>query len=189
MIRLLLLLAASAILALGQNTSIIQGQWPGETTLVFRDGSNNQQYICTALSIQPAYTWSGSSLITSIVDAGTTATITFAGNHGLSNDNRIFILGMTSAGTTALNAAAGFKVTVSSATVVTITTSGVTDGNYTPTTDPAMAIWTTAPRSNAGIWYVIRQYFTGNLLDRIANAEGDISPGKICDNRATYGYQ
>lgn len=189
MIRLFILLAASAILALGQNTSIIQGQWPGETTLIFRDGSNNQQYVCTALSIQPTYTWSGSSMITSIVDSGTTATITFAANHGLSNDNRIFILGMTSAGTTALNAAAGFKVTVSSATVVTITTSGVTDGNYTPTTDPAMAIWTVAPRTTAATWQIIRQYFTTTYLDRVANAEGDISPSKICDNRATYGYQ
>lgn len=189
MIRLFILLAASAILALGQNTSIIQGQWPGETTLIFRDGSNNQAYICTALSKQPSYTWSTTAMITSIVDSGTTATITFASAHGLLADSRIFILGMTSAGTSALNAAAGFAVTISSTTVVTITTSGVTDGAYTPTTDPAMAIWTTAPRSNANQWYIIRQYFTGNLLDRIANAEGDISPSKSCDARSTYGYQ
>ena len=187
MIRVFCFLLA-AFSAFAQNSSITQSLWPGETTLIFRDGSNNQQYFCTALTKQPTYTWSTSALITSIVDSGTTSTITFASAHGLLNDNRIYIGGMTSSGTSALNAAAGFVVTVSSTTVVTITTSGVTDGSYTPTTDPAMAIWTTAPRTSAAIWQIIRQYFTTTYTDRISLAEGDLSPNKICDSRTTYAY-
>lgn len=189
MTRVFLFLVASATLAFGQNSSITQSRYPGETTLIFRDGSNNQQYFCTAVSQQPTYTWTTTAMITSIVDSGSTSTITFASAHGLLADNRIYILGMTSAGTTALNAAAGFVVAVSSTTVVTITTSGVTDGTYTPSTDPAMAIWTIAPRTTAAIWQIIRQYFTTTYTDRITLADGDSSPSKICDNRATYGYQ
>lgn len=186
--RLFLFLTVFTALAFSQNSSIIQSQWPGETTLIFRDGSNNQQYFCTALSKQPTYTWSTTAMITSIVDSGTTATITFASAHGLLADNRIYIVGMTSAGTSPLNAEAGFVVTISSTTVVTITTSGVTDGNYTPTTDPAMGIWTTAPRTTASVWQIIRQYFSTTYTDRISLAEGDLSPSKSCDARATYAY-
>ena len=159
MIRLLTFLAVFAITAFGQNSSIIQSQWPGETFLIYRDGSSNQQYICSALAKQPAYTWSGTSMVTNITDAATTATITFPSAHGLSNDNRIYITGMTSAGTTALNAAAGFVITVTSSTAITITTSGVTDGVYTPVTDTGMRIWTTAPRTNALQWQIFRQYY------------------------------
>jgi len=188
MIRLLYLLAIFACTAFSQNVSLAQSEWPGETFLIYRDGSNNQQYICTAFSKQQTYTWSGLSMITSISDSGTTATITFAANHGLSNDNRIYIGGMTSTGTTALNAGAGFVITVSSATVVTITTSGVTDGVYTPSTDTGMKIWTTAPRTNAAQWQILRQYFTTTYTDRGSYAEGDLEPNKICDNRSTYAY-
>ena len=181
-------MAMLAAAAFGQNASIIQGQWPGETILMYRDGSNNLEYQCIAVSTQPAYTWTGSSMITSIADSGTTSTITFASAHGLSNGNRIFILGMTSSGTTGLNNSTGYVVTVSSPTVVTITTSGITDGTYTPSTDPAMKIWSTAPRTNANIWVITKFYWTTTYLDRQSNAEGDINPSKACDSRTTYAY-
>jgi len=183
----LLLFAATISAAFAQTqSSIIQDQWPAETFLIFRDGSNNQQYICTALAKQPNYNWRGLSMITSIVDSGTTATITFAAAHGLSADNRIVIAGMTSAGTTALNAS--FKIAVTNTTVITITTSGVTDGSYTPLTDPAMVISTTAPRTTAAVWQILRQYYTTTYLDRGSYAEGDGEPNKICDNRTSYAF-
>ena len=188
MYRIFALMAMLAAAVFGQNTSIVQGQWPGETILMYRDGSNNLEYQCTALSTQPAYTWSGSSMITSLTDAANTATIVFASAHGLSNGNRIFILGMTSSGTTGLNNSTGYIVTVTNSTTVTITTSGVTDGAYTPSTDPAMKFWTTAPRTNANIWVITKFYWTTTYLDRQSNAEGDISPSKACDSRTTYAY-
>jgi len=186
MYRLILLVATlSAAFAQTQN-SIIQDQWPSETFLVFRDGSNNQQYVCTALAKQPNYTWSTTAMVTNIVDSGTTATITFPAAHGLSTDNRIIIAGITSVGATGLNGS--FKVTVTSTTQLTITTSGVTDGTYTPTSDPALTISTTAPRTNANQWQIQRMYYTTTYLDRGSYAEGDLEPNKACDSRATYAY-
>lgn len=186
MYRLILFTAVVSAAFSQTQSSIIQGQWPSETFLVFRDGSNNQQYICTALAKQPNYTWSTTALVTNIVDAGTTATITFPAAHGLSTDNRIVIAGVTSVGATGLNGS--FKVTVTSTTQLTITTSGVTDGTYTPTSDPALKISTTAPRTSANQWQILRQYYTGAYLDRGSYAEGDLEPNKSCDARATYGY-
>jgi len=180
------LLAAFSVFA--QNSSITQSLWPGETTLIFRDGSNNQQYFCTALSRQPNFQWTGTSMITSIADSGTTATITFVSAHGLAVDNRILIRGMVSAGTSALNGLFNV-VSVGSTTTLTVTTSGVTDGTYTPSTDPLMQINTTAPRTSAAVWQIMRQYFTTTYVDRIALAEGDLQPSKICDDRSTYSYQ
>ena len=179
---------AAVLSAFSQNASIIQNQWPGETTLIYRDGSNNMEYICKAVSTQSAYTWTGASMITSLTDAASTATIVFASAHGLVNGNRIFILGMTSSGTTGLNNSTGYIVTVTNSTTVTITTSGVTDGAYTPSTDPAMTFWTTAPRTNANIWTISKMYWTTTYLDRIANAEGSLNVGYACDSRTTYAY-
>jgi hypothetical protein len=186
MYRLLLFIATVGAAFAQTQSSIIQGQWPPETLLVFRDGSNNQQYTCAALAKQPNYTWSTTAQITNIVDSGTTATITFAAAHGLSADNRIVIAGMTSAGTTALNAS--FKIAVTNTTVITVTTSGVTDGTYTPVTDPALVISTTAPRTTAAIWQIQRLYYTTTYLDRSSYAEGDSDPNKICDNRTAYAF-
>ena len=186
MYRLFLFLATICAAFAQTQDSITDSRWPPETFRVFRDGSNNQQYICTALSKQPVYNWSGLAMITSIVDSGTTATITFASAHGLADDNRIVIAGMTSAGTTGLNAS--FKISVTNTTVITITTSGVTDGSYTPSTDPLMIISTTAPRTNANQWVILRNYYTTTFLDRSSYAEGDLEPNKACDSRTTYGY-
>ena len=186
MYRLLLFIATISTAFAQTQSSIIQDQWPAETFLIFRDGSNNQQYICTALAKQPIYNWRGAVMITSIVDSGTTATITFASAHGLSADNRIVIAGMTSAGTAALNAS--FRIAVTNTTVITITTSSVTDGTYTPLTDSGMVISTTAPRTNANQWLILRNYYTGAYLDRSSYAEGDLEPNKSCDARATFGY-
>jgi hypothetical protein len=186
MYRLFLFLATICAAFAQTQDSITDSRWPPETFRVFRDGSNNQQYICTALSKQPVYNWSGLAMITSIVDSGTTATITFASAHGLAADNRIVIAGMTSAGTTGLNAS--FKIAVTNTTVITITTSGVTDGSYTPSTDPLMIISTTAPRTTAAQWQILRQYFTTTYVDRGSWAEGDSNADKICDNRTSYAF-
>lgn len=186
MYRLLLFIATICAASAQTQNSITDSRWPPETFRIFRDGSNNQQYICTALSKQSVYNWSGLAMITSIVDSGTTATITFASAHGLSDDNRIVIAGMVSAGTSALNAS--FKIAVTNTTVITITTSGVTDGNYTPSTDPLMIISTTAPRTTAAQWQILRQYYTTTYLDRGSYAEGDSTPDKICDSRSTYAF-
>ena len=187
MTRAFLFLMA-ALCSFAQNDSIIQGRWPPETALSFRDGSNNQEYICTALTRQPNYRWTGSSMITSIADAANTSTITFVSAHGLLVGNKITISGMASAGTTGLNTS--FNVaTVGSTTTLTITTSGITDGTYTPGTDPLMAIDATAPRTTASIWQIIKKFYTTTYLDRTAWADGDSQPTKVCDSRTTYSYQ
>lgn len=187
MIRLFLFLA-TIVAAFAQNASIIQNQWPGESTLIYRDGSNNMEYVCKALSNQPTYTWTGSSMITSLTDSASTATIVFAAAHGLQNGNRIYVQGMTSSGTTGLNNSTGYIVTVTNSTTVTITTSGITDGAYTPSTDPSMAFWSTAPRTNAAIWTISKYFWTTTYLDRISNVEGSLNTGYACDSRTTYAY-
>jgi len=186
MIRVLCFLAASFV-AFSQNASIIQSLWPPQTTLTFYDGSNNPEYYCIALSKQPNYQWTGTSLITNIVDAANTATITFPAAHGLAVDNQITISGVVSSGATGLNGT--FKVvSVGSTTTLTITTSGVTDGTYTPVTDPLMQINTTAPRTTAAAWQIMKLYYTTTYNTRIAWAGGSLEPNNICDNRTTLSY-
>lgn len=182
MIRVFLFMAA--IMSL-YSQAIVPGQ-AAQTTRIFRNGSNQQEYFCTAYSKQANYSWTGSSMITSIVDSGTTATITFVSAHGLNNDNSIQILGVTEVGGTALNST--FTVTVTSTTAVTITTSGVTDGSYTPSGNPSMSVNTTAPLTFRPIWQIAKQYWTSTYNDGLAYADGDSSWQKICDNRASYSY-
>jgi len=72
----------------------------GITPLYFRDGSNNVQYTCRALSKQPTYAWgwvapTSGGVISTISVNTNTATITFSANHGLAADNQIIISAAT----------------------------------------------------------------------------------------------
>lgn len=102
------------------------------TTLQYRDGSNNVEYVCKALSNQPNYTWtSGAVTPVSIVDLVSTGTLTTTNPHNLTTGDKVIISGVT----TDADLNGIYTVTVTSATTFTFTTANVTDGTYTdPTT-------------------------------------------------------
>lgn len=102
------------------------------TSLYYRDGSNNVEYICRALSNQLSYTWtSGAVTPVSIVDLVNTGTVTTTDPHGLTTGDKVIISGVT----TDADLNGIYTVTVTSTTAFTITTASVTDGTYTdPTT-------------------------------------------------------
>lgn len=152
---------------------------------LFRDGSNNFTYICSALAKQPTYSWLRSTTtLTSIVVSSNTATVTTSTAHGLSVDNRVYVFGATV--DTDFNTSAGYKIaTVGSSTTFTFTTVNVADGTYTEAT---LGIWTVFPRSNDTVWSISRNYYTTTYLDSSRWAEGDTSFTKACDSRTTYAY-
>jgi hypothetical protein len=101
------------------------------TTLYFRDGSSNQQYVCQALSNQPTYTWSSGAVTpVSIVDSANTGTVTTTNPHGLTTGDKVIISGVT----TDADLNGIYTVTVTSTVAFTITTANVTDGTYTDNT-------------------------------------------------------
>jgi len=157
----------------------------GYSYLSFRDGSNNEQYLCKAKSTQPSFAWTrAAGTLTSIAVATNVGTATTSTNHGLSVGNRVFVTGATV--DTDLNVAAGYIVaTVGSATTFTFTTANVADATYTEAT---LAISTTAPRSSAAMWSVWKKFYTTTYMDRWAWAEGSTNEGAICDNRASLAY-
>lgn len=190
--KAILLLFFASVLSFAQfGPEYVQSDSNSETTFTsrfFRDGSNNTQYVCKALSTQPIYNWfwaasTGNGVVSSIAVASNVATITFSAAHGLHGKNKI-ILG--AATTTSL--AGSYKVTISSATVVTITTSGVSDGNITSGTDPLLVISTNAPRGTAGVWSIYQLFYTTTYVDDIEWADGTSAYINICDNRATYAF-
>ena len=151
------------------------------TYLMFRDGSNNIEYICRALSNQPNFTWTVSAAtLTSIVDSVNTATVTTSTNHGLSVGNAVSIYGSTVA---ALNGT--YIVTVSGTNTFQVTTSGVADATYN---NAALGVATVAPRINANIWSIQKLFYTSNYIDRFGWAEGSTNNNKSCASRATYAY-
>ena len=153
------------------------------TILSYRDGSNNVQYICKALSNQPDFAWTRSAAtLTSIVDSSNTSTVTTSTAHGLSVGNRVTISGATV--DPDLNGSYVIQ-SVPNSTTFTITTANVTDGTYNEST---LTVDTTAPRSNASVWSIQQNYYTTTYLDRIAWAEGTTSFTKACDSKATYAY-
>jgi hypothetical protein len=158
------------------------------TTLMFRDGSNNVEYMCKANSQQPTFAWyaaGNTPVLTSIVDSANTATVTTATAHGLQVGNRITIQGVVA--DTDLNG--NYVIaTVPTDSTFTITTANVTDGTYNGSGNPAMLVWTIAPRTNALIWSISRMYYTTTFLDRISWANGDTSFTKACTLRATYAF-
>lgn len=149
--------------------------------LLFRDGSNNVQYICRAFSTQPNFTWTRSdATLTSIVDATNVATATTSTNHGLAVGNVVNVFGSAVA---ALNGR--YLITAVASNTFQFTTVGVADGTYN---NAALGIATTSARSNANVWSIQRFYYTGTLVDRFAWAEGASAPRYSCDDRATYAY-
>lgn len=187
--KLLTFLFLSALTAFSQvgpetNPTIGPAQ-TGYTSLSFRDGSNNEQYLCKAKSTQPSFAWTRSAAtLTSIAVATNVGTVTTSTNHGLAVGNRVFITGATV--DTDLNVNAGYIVaTVGSATTFTIATSAVADATYTEST---LIVSTTAPRSSAAMWSIWKKFYTTTYMDRQAWAEGSTNEGAICDNRASLAY-
>lgn len=176
-----------------QGPEVVVSVGPPQTnwsSLYYRDGSNNIEYVCIARSIQPSpFAWyaAGSSVtLTSVVDSSNTATVTTTANHGLLPGNIVQIQGVTT--DTDLNGVYTIA-TVGSATTFTITTANVTDGAYTGVTDPAMNLSTQSPRTNAAVWSIMKLYWTTTYLDRRAWAQGATNAGYACDSRTTYSYQ
>lgn len=165
----------------------------GTEDLGYRDGSGNQEYLCTADSpsnttvftrdgsgAQPASFSTTIVTITNIVVSGSTATATFSGDHGLRPANWITLSGAT----VDADLNGSYKVaTAGSSTTLTFTVANVTATTYT---DATLRITTTAPRSNARVWSIQRMYYTGSSWDRSAWAQGDPQFKGSCDNRTTY---
>ncbi len=158
------------------------------TSVFYRDGSNNVEYICKALSNQPTYVWyatNGTPVLTSILDAADTATITTATAHGLLVGNRVQIFGVTSD----VNLNGSYVIdSVPSDSTFTITTVGVGDGLYNGTTDPGMKMSTSSPRTTASVWSIQRNFYTTTYIDRTAWAEGTTATTNACSSRASYAY-
>lgn len=152
------------------------------TYLMFRDGSNNIEYICRALSNQQNFTWTiSAATLTSITDATNVATVTTSTNHGLAVGNSVSVYGSTTA---ALNG--GYIITaVPTPTTFRFSTTGVADGTYN---NAALGVATTSPRSNANIWSIQKFYYTTTYMDRYGWAESATAVNKSCDNRANYAY-
>lgn len=161
----------------GQLVDVFEGASQAPITqLLFRDGSQNTEYICVASSRQPIYTWAqASKAITSIVVSTNTGTVTTLAAHGLSPGVLITISGVTT--DTDLNGTY-YVQTVPTTATLTITTASVSDATYT---DATQVITTTAPRSTAPIWNIRKISYTTTYMDRIQNSPSN----SICANRAT----
>lgn len=149
--------------------------------LMYRDGSNNVEYICRALSNQSNFTWTiSAATLVNITDATNVATATTSTNHGLSVGNAVSVYGSTVA---ALNG--NYVITAVGSTTFQFTTSGVADGTYN---NAALGVATTSPRSNANVWSIQKLFYTGSYLDRFGWADSSTNTNKSCDSRATYAY-
>lgn len=163
--------------------SVTIGQLPnGKTATVlgfFPSATTN--YFCTAQTVQPTYTASvAGGTMTNIVDSGTTATVNWTA-HGLAVGNRVVVAGATD---TDLNGAY-IIATVPDANSFTYTSANVTDATYTT----GVTVATTAPRTSAAIWSVVRMTFdgSGNLTAK-QNSVRTSSTSLVCDDRATLAY-
>ena len=149
--------------------------------LMYRDVSNNVEYICRALANQSTFTWTiSAATLVNIVDSGSTATATTSSNHGLAIGNAVNVYGSAVA---ALNGS--YVITAVGATTFQFTTSGVADATYN---NAALGIATTSPRSNANIWSIQKFFYTGTYMDRFGWADSSTASNKSCDSRATYAY-
>ena len=149
--------------------------------LIFRDGMNNIEYICRALSRQSVFSWTvADTTLTSIVVSSNTATVTTSSNHGLAVGNQVSVYGSTVA---ALNG--GYQVATAGTTTFTFTTAGVSDATYN---NAGLGLSTTSPRSNAGIWSIQKFFYTSVFVDRYGWADGSTNTNKSCDNRSNYAY-
>lgn len=163
-------------------------QWVPYTSLLFRDGSNNTEYICKAPAVQASFSWTrAATTLTNIVVATNVGTATTSTAHGLAVGNLVQVSGATV--DTDLN---GFYpiVSVGSTTTFTITTASVADATYTET---PLRLSTTAARTTATIWAIQKLYYTTTYVDRVSYAVGNgLLPGTYnfaCGSRTTYAYQ
>lgn len=152
------------------------------TYLMFRDASNNIEYVCRALSNQQNFTWTiAAATLVSIADATNVATVTTSTSHGLITGNSVSVYGSS---VSALNNT--FTITgTPTPTTFTFTTAGVSDGTYN---NAALGVATTAPRSNASVWSIQKFFYTGTYIDRFGWAESSTATTKSCDNRTGYAY-
>ncbi len=179
MLRFIAVALTCAFIAYGQvptGQTVIVSSGPERTQftqLLFRDGSDNTEYICVAERAQRSYTWSiAGSTLTSIVDSSNTSTVTTASAHGLAVGNLVTVAGATDAD---LNGTYYIQ-TVGSTTTFTITTANVTDATY----NTGLTLETTAPRDTASIWTITKLSYTTTFLDRVQVSD----PNQICANRA-----
>lgn len=178
MLRIIALALTCAFIAFGQSPvgqEVIVSSGPERTqwtSLFFRDGSNNLAYACVARSQQDTHSWTiAASTLTSIVDSGTTATVTTSTAHGLAVNNKVTISGATDAD---LNGDY-FVQSVPTTTTFTVTSANVTDATY----NTGLTVSTRAPRSSAAIWTIQKLSYTTTYLDSVQNS----APNQICDNR------
>jgi hypothetical protein len=153
-------------------TPVSGGPSTDQTDLSFYDGSNRLEYVCSAASRQPPYSWSfAGGTLTSIVDATNTGTVNITG-HGLVVGNPVTVTGGSDPD---LNDTY-YVQTVPTANSFTITTANVTDATYTT----GVVVTTTAPRTSAAQWKITwRTYVTGGVATLLTSAKN-----QICDNRA-----
>lgn len=141
---------------------------PAQSIQIYRDGSGNIEYVCTANAKNKTSTWTrgGATLnLTDIVVTTNTAVATFAAAHGMRVGNFITVAGATV--DTDLNGT--YALTAVDTLTVTFTTANVT-GAPTTYDEPPLSITTTAPRLNDTVWTVIRNFWTGTNLDATQNA-------------------
>ena len=186
MLRFIALALTCAFMTLAQQQdgpSVTIGQLPNgrPATVLGFFPSATTNYFCTAETRQPTYTASvAAATMTNIVDSSNTATVNWTA-HGLAVGNRVTVAGASDAD---LNTSY-IIATVPDANSFTITTANVTDATYTT----GVTVATTAPRTSASIWSVVRMTFdgSGNLTAK-QNGIRTTSAGLICDNRATLAY-
>jgi hypothetical protein len=155
--------------------------------LLFYDVSNNLQYSCKALQIQPQTTVFSiaAATLTNISVASTVATATTASAHKLYVGARLVVTGSA---TSAVNGT--YSVTSVGTTTLVFTTTAA-DGTYT---DAALKIATQQPQTSAAVWAI--EIFTNpsNLLSSYywALPNGAPAPGSAppmnakCDDRSKY---
>lgn len=199
-VRTLLAFALCAC-AYSQPTTVAISKEPANqavTTFTYLDASSNPQYICKALSSQPTYVWavtataSTQGSLTSIVVSSNTGTVT-VGAHGFDNPRSVGSVVWVSGSTTSALNGAYIIQSVTSGTVFTITTSGVSDGTYN---NAALTLSSNAPQTTLARWSVERFTYSSSVAtadqwaSNIATGQGgSTAKSYICANRASLAYQ
>jgi hypothetical protein len=194
---------ASSILLVLPSLAQISNRPPDGTpslayeTLLYRDGSNNTEYICTAYHFQNRATifhrTTASSTaplggtpanLTSIAVAANVATVTTSADHGLRVGQYLNVAGATVDTDLNNTTVPGYKIlTVGSTTTLTFTSVSVADATYTEAT---LNIYTTWTRSSQLVWAIQRKFYTTTFLDRTAWLRGGTVMNLACDSRAGY---
>jgi hypothetical protein len=149
---------------------------PPEAWTVVLDFSGGAQpvYVGKARSVHPP-----AALTISAVSAAAAASFTSTA-HGIDTDNAIQIENATG-DWAAMNGTQ--KITRTGADTFTIAVNssafaGAFDGTVT----------TTAPRTSAAYWQILKQYYSGDANVRVANCNGSVQPLYVYDSRASYAY-